>query len=158
MRSRFIATLTGALLISGCAPALQNAPRGASVAAPIAWRTQLGVPAPVEAQWWQRFGDPQMSALVEKARANNPDVRIAAARVEQARATERGSRGLLLPSLGIGVDGAVRREVSPSAKDWNQSVCNRHFAPATSLISLARMPRRSTRPAPALPRARPVKR
>ncbi|MBS91405.1 MAG: efflux transporter outer membrane subunit [Sphingobium sp.] len=113
MRSRFIATLTGALLISGCAPALQDAPRGASVAAPIAWRTQLGVPAPVEAQWWQRFGDPQMSALVEKARANNPDVRIAAARVEQARATERGSRGLLLPSLGIGVDGAVRREVSP---------------------------------------------
>ena len=66
MRSRFIATLTGALLISGCAPALQDAPRGASVAAPIAWRTQLGVPAPVEAQWWQRFGDPQMSALVER--------------------------------------------------------------------------------------------
>ncbi|WP_198669344.1 TolC family protein [Blastomonas sp. UPD001] len=113
MRSPLIAALAGALLLSACAPTLQDAPQGASVAAPIAWRTQLGVTAPVEAQWWQAFGDPQLSALVEKARANNPDVQIAAARVEEARATERGSRGLLLPSLGIGVDGAVRREVSP---------------------------------------------
>lgn len=113
MRKVMFAALTGTLLLSACAPALQDAPRGASVAAPIAWRTDLGVTAPVEAHWWQAFGDPQLSALVEKARANNPDVQIAAARVEEARATERGSRGLLLPSLGLGVDGAVRREVSP---------------------------------------------
>lgn len=113
MRSPVIAALTSVLLLSACAPALQDAPQAASVAAPLAWRTQLRVTAPVEAQWWQAFGDPQLSALVEKARTNNPDVQIAAARVEEARATERGSRGLLLPSLGLGVDGAVRREVSP---------------------------------------------
>lgn len=119
MRSPLIAALTSVLLLSACAPALQDAPQGASVAAPIAWRTDLGVTAPVEAQWWQAFGDPQLSALVEKARANNPDVQIAAARVEEARATERGSRGLLLPSLGLGVDGAARREVSPFGQGLN---------------------------------------
>lgn len=119
MRSPLIAVLTGALLLSACAPALQDAPQGASVAAPVAWRTDLGMTAPVEAQWWQAFGDPQLSALVEKARANNPDVQIAAARVEEARATERGSRGLLLPSLGLGVDGAARREVSPFGQGLN---------------------------------------
>jgi len=119
MRSPVIAALTSVLLLSACAPALQDAPQGASVAAPIAWRTQLRVTAPVEAQWWQAFGDPQLSALVEKARANNPDVQIAAARVEEARATERGSRGLLLPSLGLGVDGAARREVSPFGQGLN---------------------------------------
>ena len=119
MRSPLIAALTGALLLSACAPALQDAPQGASVVAPVAWRTDLGVSAPVEAQWWQAFGDPQLSALVEKARANNPDVQIAAARVEEARATERGSRGLLLPSLGLSVDGAARREVSPFGQGLN---------------------------------------
>jgi NodT family efflux transporter outer membrane factor (OMF) lipoprotein len=119
MRSPLIAVLTGALLLSACAPALQDAPQGASVAAPVAWRTDLGMTAPVEAQWWQAFGDPQLSALVEKARANNPDVQIAAARVEEARATERGSRGLLLPSLGLSVDGAARREVSPFGQGLN---------------------------------------
>ena len=119
MRSPLIAVLTGALLLSACAPALQDAPQGASVAAPVAWRTDLGMTAPVEAQWWQAFGDPQLAALVEKARANNPDVQIAAARVEEARATERGSRGLLLPSLGLGVDGAARREVSPFGQGLN---------------------------------------
>jgi len=119
MRSPLIAVLTGALLLSACAPALQDAPQGASVAAPVAWRTDLGVSAPVEARWWKAFGDPQLSALVEKARANNPDVQIAAARVEEARATERGSRGLLLPSLGLGVDGAARREVSPFGQGLN---------------------------------------
>ena len=119
MRSPLIAALTGALLLSACAPALQDAPKGASVVAPVAWRTDLGVSAPVEAQWWQAFGDPQLAALVEKARANNPDVQIAAARVEEARATERGSRGLLLPSLGLGVDGAARREVSPFGQGLN---------------------------------------
>ena len=119
MRSPLMAVLAGALLLSACAPALQDAPQGASVAAPVAWRTDLGMTAPVEAQWWQAFGDPQLSALVEKARANNPDVQIAAARVEEARATERGSRGLLLPSLGLGVDGAARREVSPFGQGLN---------------------------------------
>ncbi|WP_337848012.1 efflux transporter outer membrane subunit [Sphingomonas sp.] len=69
--------------------------------------------APVEADWWNGFGDPQLARLVEQARANNADVQIAAARVEEARATELGSRGYLLPSVGAGVEGGVRREVSP---------------------------------------------
>ena len=39
--------------------------------------------------------------------------------MEEARATERGSRGLLLPSLGLSVDGAARREVSPFGQGLN---------------------------------------
>lgn len=113
MRTTLLAALAGAMLVSACAPALRDAPVGAAVAPPIQWRTPLGVTAPVDAQWWQGFGDPVLSSLVEKARANNPDVRLAAARVDEARATERGSRGFLLPTLGLGLDGAARREVSP---------------------------------------------
>lgn len=113
VRHSLLAALVSALSLSACAPALQNAPTGAAVAPPLAWRTDLGVTAPLEAAWWDAFGDPQLSALVVKARANNPDLQIAAARVEEARATERASRGFLLPALGAGVEGGARREVSP---------------------------------------------
>lgn len=113
MRKTFIAAATFALLLGGCVPSLRDAPASAAAVAPAQWRTQLDATAPIEARWWEGFGDPRLSALVEQARLGNPDVRLAAARVEEARATERGSRGFLLPTLGAGVEGGVRREVSP---------------------------------------------
>lgn len=113
MRNTFIAAATCALLLCGCAPSLRDAPTSASAASPPQWRTQLEATAPIEARWWEGFGDPRLSALVEQARLGNPDVRLAAARVEEARATERGSRGFLLPTLSAGAEGGVRREVSP---------------------------------------------
>ena len=113
MRKSLVLLATSALALQACAPTLQDAPPGASVSPPVEWRTRLAVTAPVEEAWWNAFGDAQLSRLVEQARTNNPDVRIAAARVEEARATELGSRGFLLPSLGAGVEAGVRREVSP---------------------------------------------
>ena len=113
MRTRMIAALGVVVLISACAPSLRDAPKAAAASTPMQWRTPLSVTAPIEADWWRGFGDPQLVALVEQARANNPDVRLAVARVDEARATEAGSRALLLPSIGAGVDAAVRREVSP---------------------------------------------
>ncbi len=113
MRKSLILAVASALTLSGCAPSLRDAPASASVSAPLEWRTQLRQTTPVEAGWWESFGDEELSRLVERARLNNPDVRIAAARVEEARATEQGSRGFLLPSLGAGVEAGVRREVSP---------------------------------------------
>jgi len=80
---------------------------------PTVWRTALAATAPVEAEWWASFGDPEMVRLVEQARRNNPDIQLAVARIAEARATEAGSRGFLLPSVGAGVDGAVRRDISP---------------------------------------------
>lgn len=113
MRRSLALLAVSALALSACAPTLREAPVGAAVAPPASWRTSLEVTAPVEAEWWNAFGDPQLSRIVEQARRNNPDVQIAAARVEEARATELGSRGFLLPSVGAGVDAGVRREVNP---------------------------------------------
>ena len=113
MRRPIALIATCALAVSACAPTLQEVPPGTGVTPPTEWRTSLEGTAPIERDWWDAFGDPQLSRLVEQARANNPDVQVAAARVEEARATERGSRGFLLPSVGAGVEGGVRREVSP---------------------------------------------
>lgn len=57
-------------------------------------------PAPVAIErWWTSFNDPQLTALVDEALANNLDLRIAAARVDEARAALQIARSTLLPSL-----------------------------------------------------------
>ena len=67
MHKSFALLLTSALALSACAPSLQDAPVGTAVTPPIEWRTQLGASAPVEAAWWESFGDPRLSRLVEQA-------------------------------------------------------------------------------------------
>ncbi len=107
------------IIVSGCAPALKPLPAGVSSQPPLAWRTQLATTATLELDWWRRFGDSHLTELVEKARANNLDVRIAWARVDEARATEAISRSLLLPTVEGGVQGGAQREVSAFGQGQN---------------------------------------
>ena len=122
MKMRFLAAITLASVIAGCAPTLRPVPAGVAVSSPIEWRTQMSNAGPVEVRWWQGFDDPILSQLVETARTNNPDINVAAARVAEARATEQVSRSLLLPSIRGGVDAAVRREVSPFGRSQESLV------------------------------------
>ncbi len=48
--------------------------------------------------WWQSFGDPTLTGLVEQALAQNLDLQQAQARVIQARAALTGANAALLPS------------------------------------------------------------
>jgi multidrug efflux system outer membrane protein len=52
-----------------------------------------------ELPWWEVFHDEQLHVLVRTALTNNYDVRIAATRVEQARALVAEARSQLLPQL-----------------------------------------------------------
>lgn len=108
----------GALLIltiaalAGCAgPTIKTATVPAAQPAER-WRTDAGATAPIDAQWWTRFSDPQLVALVDKALANNTDVAIAAARVREAHANIALARSQLLPSLELGVAGGRSQSVS----------------------------------------------
>ena len=47
---------------------------------------------PFEAAWWQQFGDTTLDALIERALAGDLDLKIAAARVDEARALLRAAR------------------------------------------------------------------
>ncbi len=107
------ATLAVAITLAGCAPSLSSLPKTVAVQPQLEWRTEVQGTTALERNWWSRFGDPQMVMLVERARENNPDTLLAAARVEEARATEAISRSLLFPTVEAGVSGGVRREVSP---------------------------------------------
>lgn len=75
------------LALAGCAAKAPPLP-ASSLQTPAAWRTaaDTGQGAVVQAQWWQAFGDPALSALVAAALEHNGDLRIARARVAQYRA------------------------------------------------------------------------
>ena len=99
------------LLACACAGPVPPVPPEATVLPPAGWGTNSGPTASMEAQWWQRFGDPVLTALVERALANNVDVAIAAARVREARAQERLARAQLFPSLDLGVGATDSRTI-----------------------------------------------
>jgi len=65
----------------------------------------------LSADWWQLFNDPALNQLVASARANNADLRLAAARVQEADALFREARGALFPEV-TGTYGATRNRVS----------------------------------------------
>jgi len=52
--------------------------------------------------WWSKFGDPVLDALVTEALANNEDLRIAAARVDQFQGAKVTTRAPLFPAIGYG--------------------------------------------------------
>ncbi|HEY9090651.1 efflux transporter outer membrane subunit [Parasphingorhabdus sp.] len=53
----------------------------------------------VDLQWWHQFGDPQLTRLVEQSMANSPDIRIAEARLAEARANRDAVAGRQLPNV-----------------------------------------------------------
>lgn len=87
------------LALSACAGPRPVIPAQAAVTAPGQWRTQFVTTTPVTALWWQRFGDPVLTGLVERALANNVDLAVAATRIAEARANERLARAALGPTL-----------------------------------------------------------
>jgi outer membrane protein, multidrug efflux system len=50
-------------------------------------------------EWWRKFGDPQLISLVERSLINNKDLKIAAARVEEARSLRRLVRYDYFPTV-----------------------------------------------------------
>ncbi|MCY1198836.1 Outer membrane protein OprM [compost metagenome] len=50
-------------------------------------------------QWWQRYGDPQLNALLDEALANNPSMSAAQARLARANAAVSTARAPLLPRV-----------------------------------------------------------
>jgi len=50
-------------------------------------------------RWWTQFNDPQLTALVDEALAANLDLRIAVARIDEARANLRNARSYQFPEV-----------------------------------------------------------
>jgi outer membrane protein, multidrug efflux system len=63
--------------------------------------------------WWTSFQDAELTQLVRRAVANNLDLKLAAARVEEARAVRGIEKSALYPSITAGTSVTRQRERVP---------------------------------------------
>jgi multidrug efflux system outer membrane protein len=100
-RQWMLIVVASAGLLAGCAvgPDYKRPP----TTPPETFRGQTG-PADAaslaDLPWWEVFRDATLQELLQTALANNYDLRIAVARVEQARALAARARGEFFPSIG----------------------------------------------------------
>jgi len=113
MRRLFVAAAAGVWLC-GCAigPDYKRPP----VPAPPAFRGQaVDMPQPADGKsfgdlrWWEVFRDPELQGLIRTALVNNYDVRIATARVLEARAQVGITRADQLPQVSAAFSGGRER-------------------------------------------------
>lgn len=108
------------LALAGCASKV-GPPPASSVQAPAAWRTavgpQAGAPAD-ERTWWQAFGDPALSALVDAALAHNADLRIARERVQEYRARVTVADASRAPQLNLSAGPLRARALGPTGHPY----------------------------------------
>lgn len=98
-----------AALLAACASG--PAPQAPTQALPERYAGTAPAPSPVLAtEWWKRFGDPRLDALVERALAASLDLRQAAARVDEAAVAVGLARAAQWPSVEAG--GSVVRSRS----------------------------------------------
>jgi multidrug efflux system outer membrane protein len=73
-------------------------------------------PAPtIAADWWQIYGDPVLDALIAEALAHNADLRLAAVRIEEARAYLGLAQASLYPEVSAGASAARDRRTEVGA-------------------------------------------
>lgn len=99
------------VLLAGCTVGPDYRPPSLSeLKVPAAFNAAAPAPAEVDlARWWTGFRDPVLTQLVERSLAANLDIEEAGARLRQARASLRGTRGQALPT--IGASGSATRSI-----------------------------------------------
>ncbi|WP_375591899.1 efflux transporter outer membrane subunit [Chitiniphilus eburneus] len=100
-----------ALLLAGCAAI---PPDDATVAerdlagAGLAKSIRLAREGWPDAQWWTRYGDPQLDALIQRALKDSPDLATAQARIRQAQSTQAITEAN--GGANVTLDGTVDRQ------------------------------------------------
>ncbi|MEZ5323656.1 MAG: efflux transporter outer membrane subunit [Verrucomicrobiales bacterium] len=66
------------------------------------WKRESPGSQPKPQAWWKLYHDSTLTALVEKAMSGNQDLKVSAARLQQAREMSRAARSLYFPSINLG--------------------------------------------------------
>lgn len=115
-----LSLLTVCLLLSACtapAPRLDS-----GVQPPASWAfAERAASQRNDAQWWQRFGSPELNRLIAQASRDSHEVAAAMARVRQAQATAIIGGAPLLPELVFDLRGERNKFVRNSDRKANPS-------------------------------------
>jgi multidrug efflux system outer membrane protein len=101
MARRLLLSLLAAPVLAGCVSLAPDYERPLQEL-PSAWKKAPvgGVTAPAE-RWWTLYAEPALDRLVEEALSHNQDLRLAVARVDEARALARIAAAQRLPALDV---------------------------------------------------------
>ncbi len=111
--ARASVVLVAAVLLAGCAV---RAPYAAPATAPVVVKQADPAhfsAAAYDVRWWDEFDDPVLAELEAAAAASNIDLRVAAARVDQARAIFDDVRRNRFPVVPVGAGVDVREQSLP---------------------------------------------
>ncbi|PVY68331.1 multidrug efflux system outer membrane protein [Pusillimonas noertemannii] len=133
LRLRFT-SLAMALFLAGCAvgPDYQRPDAEVSGAfkeaflspeAARQWKMAQPAEALARGRWWVIFNEPVLDALEDQAMSANQDLKVAAARLRQARALRRDAESDLLPTLDAGF-GPARQRQSDAAQGLPEDANN----------------------------------
>ena len=98
-------SIAAALVLAGCAN-----PSGISSKATLRDTQSAGLPveqvavAPVDAQWWQQFGDAQLNRLIDDALSTHPSLGVVQARLNRAQAGADVTAAVGGPQLNVALD------------------------------------------------------
>lgn len=104
MIARLLLSSAVAIVLAGCATTPPPALKPGDVPASFEQKAPANAPAWPARDWWTRYGDPQLSTLMDQAQAGNLDIAQAAARLRQADARARQAGAALLPQVGAGAN------------------------------------------------------
>jgi outer membrane protein, multidrug efflux system len=110
-RSTKVAGVLIALLLAGCATSLPTVEADKLPPEPPAefkekWTLAMPAEAQPRGEWWKAFSDPVLDGLIERADRGNASVRVAAARLAQARAFVRATDADRSLQVGVGASAA----------------------------------------------------
>ena len=106
---RTIPAVLCAVVLAACTTVGPNYERP-KIETPTAWRIKYDEAAEVaNTKWWEQFGDPVLNDLIETALRSNPDLRAAAARVDQFIGALTTPRAQFYPQVGYGFDASRNR-------------------------------------------------
>ncbi|MDB6119851.1 MAG: hypothetical protein JWO08_3632, partial [Verrucomicrobiaceae bacterium] len=91
--------LISCALLSGCVVGPRYSQPATDVPAKFASKAEGTVSAEVEAEWWRLLHDSQLNGLIRDAEVRNLDLKVAEARLKEARALFRQARFDLYPTV-----------------------------------------------------------
>jgi multidrug efflux system outer membrane protein len=116
IRCGLACTLTASMTLSGCLMGPNYARPEMMPPAEYRFAGQVQAESLADAPWFQVFADPDLQALIRDAIANNLDLRIAVARVEEARARAGIAKSFLYPTVDV-AGGYNFRQISSDGDD-----------------------------------------
>lgn len=117
-----ITALGAAVILAGCVSVGPDY-HGVKPATPQLWGLDAAQEsnAQFQAAWWKQFNDSTLDALIQRAAANNLDLRIAVARLHASRALLSNAKSDWVPTINTGVDYTRSRGQQPGFSDQRRT-------------------------------------